>query len=75
MLWAIARRTLRSDSDLVGLSTYTQTNPEIQLPCDCLPSVPEISLQAQSLAVALRSLTCSNSDTIGSPSRMQPGRC
>ncbi len=43
MLWAIARRTLRFDSDPVGHTA----NPEIELPCDCFTSVPENSLPAQ----------------------------
>jgi hypothetical protein len=53
------------DFDQVGHTA----NTEIQLPCDCLFSVPEKLLPAQPHAVALRSLTCSNSDTI----RIRPG--
>jgi hypothetical protein len=58
--WAIARLNIRLDFDQVGHRADT----EIQLPCDCLRSIPENLLPAQPQAVALRSLTCSNSDTI-----------
>ena len=71
MCWAIARLNIRLDFDQVGLflnKAYT----EIQLPCDCLRSIPENLLPAQPHAVALRSLTCSNSDTIRCSLRTQP---
>src|ERR1700733_10056699 len=53
-------------------SSTLKANTEIQLPCDCLFSVPEKLLPAQLHAVALRSLTCSNSDTIRTLRGTQP---
>jgi hypothetical protein len=69
MLWAIARRTLRFDSDPVGHTA----NPEIELPCDCFTEYTrEFASGTISRRRMLRSLACSNSDTIGSLLRMQP---
>jgi hypothetical protein len=55
-----------------SIKSAKQANTEIQLPCDCLFSVPEKLLPAQPHAVALRSLTCSNSDTIRTSRGTQP---
>jgi hypothetical protein len=49
VLWAIALRTLRCDSNPVGHTA----NPEIALPCDCLCSVSRFCFQHNCAPVAL----------------------
>jgi hypothetical protein len=69
VFWAIARRTLRLNFDPVGPQPgQSRNSASLRLLMKC----NKISLSAQLRAIALRSLTCSNSDTTRPAALAQP---